>query len=354
MNSLEEYESDAAPKASRNQKSGPDFVRLKTNQKKMLRRALQEGLTRERALELALAIPVARSLLPAPYGIQTKSPYPYSTFLKCVKVGLSPAIPGNPLTTEQMSRIKEAIIDVTVEQSGSQKPQFEGCFCRRGWLLIICSDINTSEWLNRNLCHIQSKVDVKLKLLKESELPRKNVVRGYFPDSLTTSNKKVLDIIEAQNSVSTAEWRVMNRLTQGDLLHLVMAVDNESHRKLVKIGGNISYRFGHVKLYMDRKSVLNGREKKSNMEPLEKKSQGKSASSQTNVPLLQEPAMRNDGPWNFCDTPRNTYNNSWNQQPNFTSIPINPSEYLPYFRSPEFSGWGFWNGGFSRDQCQPE
>ncbi|KAH8362883.1 hypothetical protein KR084_002256 [Drosophila pseudotakahashii] len=349
MNSLEVYESDAAPKASINQNSGPDFVRLKTNQKKMLRRALQEGLTRERALELAQAIPVARSLLPAPYGIQTKSPYPYSTFLKCVKVGLAPATAGNPLTTEEMSRIKEAIVDVTVEQrSGSEKPQFEGCFCRRGWLLIICSDINTSEWLNRNLCHIQSKVDVNLKLLNESELPRKNVVRGHFPDSLTTSNKKVLDIIEAQNSVSTAEWRVMNRLTQGDMLHLVMAVDNESHKKLVKIGGNISYRFGRLKLYVDRKTVLNGREKKSNIEPLERKSQGNSASSKTKVPLLQEPAMRND------DTPRNTYNNPWNQgnqQANLRYYPTNPMKYSPNLRSPEFSGWGSWNGGYSRDQC---
>nr|XP_016939775.2 uncharacterized protein LOC108017271 [Drosophila suzukii] len=338
MNSLKIYESDAAPKASTIQNSGPGFVRLKSKQKKLLRKALQGGLTREKALAVAQAVPIAKGLLPAPYGIQTSNPYPYSTFVKCVRIGVAPESAGTLLTAEEVTRIKEAIVDVTVENSGSQKPQFEGCVPRRGWLLITCSNLSTAEWLKQNFCHIQAKVEIKLKLMKESELPKKNVVLGYFPDSLSTSSEKVLQIIEAQNSVSTAEWRVMNRLIHGDFLHLVMAVDNESHKKLVKMGGLIFYRFGRLKLYSksasDRKKALDGKNLASNISPIEKSFE-KPAPSQT---APQDQAMRNNGPGNFCDNPWNTYNNpgnQWNQQPN--------SWYYPYYPSPFWSGSGTWN-----------
>ncbi|XP_016951314.1 uncharacterized protein LOC108025366 [Drosophila biarmipes] len=343
MNSQETYESDAAPKASTIQHSGPGFVRLKSKQKKLLRKALQGGLSREKALAVVQAVPIAKGLLPAPYGIQTSTPYPYSTFVKCVKIGVAPESAGTLLTAEEISRIKEAIVDVTVEKSGSQKPQFEGCVPRRGWLLITCSNLSTEEWFKQNFCHIQAKVDFKLKLMKESELPRKNVVRGYFPDSLSTSSKKVLEIIEAQNSVSTAEWRVMDRLIQGDFLHLVMAVDNESHKKLAKMGGTIFYRFGRLKLYSksasDGKAGLHARKLTSNKSP-SKESFEIPAPSQI---AGQVQALRNNGSWNLCYNPWNTYHNAgnqWNQQPNFRYCPPYPRED----QAPVWPGSGAWNG----------
>ncbi|EDV53079.1 uncharacterized protein LOC6555293 [Drosophila erecta] len=349
MNSLEVNESDAAPEASPNQNpsvdSGPGFVRLTTKQKKLLRKALQGGLTREKALEVVQALPIVKGLLPAPYGIQATNPYPYSVFVQCVRIGLAAESAGTSLTSEQMARIKEAIIDVTVEQSGSQKPQFEGCVARRGWLLVTCSNSSTSEWFKRNFCHIQAKVATKLKLMDESELPRKNVVLGYFPDSLSTSSQKVLEIIQAQNPVSTAEWRVMQRLTHGELLHLAMAVDNESHKKLVALNGTISYRFGRVKLCMknplDRKSVPNGRRETSCAAP-DGKSLEKAVETREVVPV------RHDNPWKQCNNPGLSHNNprmQWNQQHMLRYDPYNPRELPSYLVRASYSGPGYWSEG---------
>ncbi|XP_043653393.1 uncharacterized protein LOC122620138 [Drosophila teissieri] len=347
MNSLETNESDAAPEASPNRNpsvdSGPPgFVRLKTKQKKLLRKALQKGLTREKALAVVQALPTVKGLLPAPYGIQSSNPYPYSVLVQCVRIGLAAESAGTSLTSEQMDQIKEAIIDVTVEQAGSQKPQFEGCVARRGWLLVTCSNSSTSEWFKRNFCHIQSKVTTKLKLMDETELPRKNVVLGYFPDSIATSSQKVLEIIQAQNPVSTAEWRVMNRLNQGELLHLAMAVDNESHQKLIELNGTISFRFGRVKLCMktplERKSVLNGKE---DAAP-DGRFREKAAETREVVPVPQEPVIRNGNPRNQCNNPWPSHNNprmQWNQQQMLRYDPYHPREL------PSHSGPGYWNGG---------
>ncbi|EDW53509.1 GM12161 [Drosophila sechellia] len=64
MNSLKVNEFDAAPEASPNRNpsvdSGPGFVRLKTRQKKLLRKALHGGLTREKALEVVQALPIVK------------------------------------------------------------------------------------------------------------------------------------------------------------------------------------------------------------------------------------------------------------------------------------------------------
>ncbi|XP_017076395.2 uncharacterized protein LOC108111437 [Drosophila eugracilis] len=363
MNSSIVYESDAAPDASPNQnpkeRSGPDFVRLRTKQRKLLRKALRVGLTREKALVIAQAVPMAKGLLPAPYGIQTSKPYPYSTFLKCVKLGFVSESDGTPLTTEQMSKIKEAIIDVVVEQAGSKKPKFEECVDRKGWLLVICSNSSTATWLKRNFCHIQSKLTFKLKLLEESNLPRKNVVCGYFPDSLSTSNEKVLEIIAAQNAISTAEWRVMNRLTQGDYLQLVLTVDNESHQTLVKMNGIISYRFGSLKLSIKsssvRKSVLDEEEEPSNEAPPEETPQVQGDAQNTAVTVFQKPPIQNNArmnfnygqyyyPWNQNGNAWNNYNNlwyqwhQWNQQQMYRYDPSYPRDNSWNFRPNGFYG----------------
>ncbi|EDX15002.1 uncharacterized protein LOC6730216 [Drosophila simulans] len=354
MNSLEANEFDAAPEASPNRNpsvdSGPGFVRLKTRQKKLLRKALHGGLTREKALEVVQALPIVKGLLPDPYGIQAANPYP-SGLVECVRIGLAAESAGTSLTSEQMTMIKEAIIDVTVEQSGSQKPQFEGCVARRGWLLVTCSNSSTSEWFKQNFCHIQSKVTTKLKLMDESELPRRNVVLGYFPDSLTTSSQKVLEIIQAQNPVSTAEWRVMNRLTHGELLHLSMAVDNESHKKLIELNGTISFRFGRVKLCLknslDRKSVLNGRKETSP----NRKSLEKAAISREIVPTPQEPVITSVSPWNQSNNPWISHSNpriQWNQQQMLRYDPYSPRELPPNFLCASYSGSVYGNEGDRR------
>ncbi|XP_017131721.1 uncharacterized protein LOC108148916 [Drosophila elegans] len=352
MNSFIVSESDAAPKVSPIQNpevdSGPGFVRLKTKQKKLLRKALREGISRAKALRIVQATPVVRGLLRAPCRIKeivNPTNRPNSSLDKSVRLGFASESDGTLLTTDQMSRIKEAIIDVTVEHSGSEMPQFEACVARRGWLMVICANFSTAQWLISNLCHIQTKVALKLKLMTEEELPRKNVIRGYFPDSLSTTNKKVLDIIEAQNPVSTKEWRVINRLIHGELLLLVMAVDNESQKKLVELDGIISFRFGRLKLSMkgltDRNKLITAKEKTST----ERQTPEKVPSIQSAAPVVEEPVMRNygprnynNGPWNNCYGPWNFYDNPWtrwDQPPNFRYGPPNPSNFF---------GPGFWTG----------
>uniref|UniRef100_A0A6P4FDV9 Uncharacterized protein LOC108050881 n=1 Tax=Drosophila rhopaloa TaxID=1041015 RepID=A0A6P4FDV9_DRORH len=368
MNSYIFSESDAAPKASPIQNpvvdSGPGFVRLKTKQKKLLRKALREGITREKAIQIVQAIPNENGLLRAPYkfrDIVNPTNGPFSSVVRFVRLGFASESDGTMLTSEQLSRIQEAIIDVTVEHAGGEMPQFEKCVARKGWLMVICANFSTSQWLKRNFCHIQAKVEFKLKLMTEEELPRKNVIRGYFPDSLSTGNQKVLDIIEAQNPVSTTEWRVLKRLTYGELLHLVISVDNESQKKLVDLDGIISFRFGRLKFSMKedketmiRKQSLKPKEKPIQVtQPLQKVTPPlqkvtpplqKVTASQAAVPVVQNPSNCNNGQWlNYNGMTWNTYYYPWTQwgfQSNYSYIPPNPKT----FSGPGFSESGAWVG----------
>ncbi|XP_037959113.1 uncharacterized protein LOC119688510 [Teleopsis dalmanni] len=243
----------------------PKFTHLKRSERRRFKAAMSSGHSRAEALKIAMQHPPANKrvrseeqspgLFPAKkhkvahVGLTKPS---YSLAVKGVRLGFTSADPaGTSLSTEQITLLQEAIIDVAIEQHNDEiQPEFEGCLPRTGWLLIVCSDAKTAEWVKKFSGHIGAKSGLALNVVEEKDFPRTHVVRGYFPQSLTLSNEKVLATIGTQNKFSTTRWKVIRRLTQDQMLHLVFVIDDESMKKLSELKGRIAYRFGHLRLML--------------------------------------------------------------------------------------------------------
>ncbi|XP_017466152.1 PREDICTED: uncharacterized protein LOC108359036 [Rhagoletis zephyria] len=177
------------------------FVYFNSKERKIFRRALGEGKSREEALKMAKTL------------------------------------------------LQEAIIDFTIENSSADvKPAVDSCVPRGGWLLVICSNAQTATWLKSNAQFIKTKCRLDVNFLEENEFPRTRVIRGYFPQSLQLSNEKILNTITAQNRISTGSWEISHRLPSGQFVHLVLLIDHVSMTRLAAVNGRIAYRFGKHKI----------------------------------------------------------------------------------------------------------
>ena len=243
------------------------FIKLSSAEKRRFKKALANGLSREKALETAKMNPPSkteskrtRSEDESPETtkkrprttLRTPAKPTFSQAVSSVRLGLvSTDMANRPINAEQMVRLQEAVIDVAIEHAGgSVRPEFEGCIPRTGWLLLVCTNAPTANWVRSNFEHIRKKSALDINLVEEGQFPRTHVVRGYFPQSLSLTSEKVLATIAAQNPLSTEQWKVVQRMTHGQLLHLVIAIDNTSIKKLVELKGRIAYRFGHIKLIL--------------------------------------------------------------------------------------------------------
>lgn len=248
-------------------RTGLPFVKMTSAEKRRFKRALADGLSRDEALEKAKTPPDARELSKralsddagAPAGKKPKrnedsavsSKPMYSHILGMVKLGfVTDDVSINPLTDEQLVTLQEAIIDTTIDHGDGFQPEFEGCFPRSGWLMVACTNRNTADWLKAHQTSVREKSKLEVNIVEEVEFPRSHFVRGYFPHSLDLPNEKILASIAVQNSMDAKKWRVIMRKTDGQLVHLLMAVDDNSWAKLVGANGRIAYRFSHLKLML--------------------------------------------------------------------------------------------------------
>lgn len=248
-------------------RTGQPFVKLTSAEKRRFKRALADGLTREQALEKAKSPPERkepskRALSddkPTPSGKrprandnpQTSSKPTYSHVLGTVKLGfVTNDVSINPLNDEQMSKLQEAIIDTTIEHGEGFRPEFEGCFPRTGWLMVACTNRKTADWLKAHANSVKEKSKLDVNIVDEADFPRSHFVRGYFPHSLDLANEKILASIAVQNDLNARNWKVVMRKSDGQLLHLLMAVDDNSWARLLESNGRIAYRFSHLKLML--------------------------------------------------------------------------------------------------------
>ncbi|XP_064553833.1 uncharacterized protein LOC135439131 isoform X2 [Drosophila montana] len=156
-----------------------------------------------------------------------------------------------PLTAEHMARLQQVILEVTVShRTPNVFPQFEDCAPQSEWLLLVCANRMTADWVRHNFAHIRNESGLNIELLEERHIPR-NLIDGYFPNSAQLPDDKVLALINAQNPIKTRQWRIMRRAVNDHILHLSMAIDDDSMRKLGACGGYISYCFGSICLNLN-------------------------------------------------------------------------------------------------------
>lgn len=156
-----------------------------------------------------------------------------------------------PLTAEHMVRLQQVILDLTVShRTPNVFPQFEDCAPQSEWLLLVCANRKTADWVRHNFARIRQESGLNVELLEDKQVPR-NLIDGYFPDSAQLPDDKVLALINAQNPINTRQWRIVRRAVNGHLLHLSMAIDDDSMHKLGACGGYISYCFGSICLNLN-------------------------------------------------------------------------------------------------------
>lgn len=242
------------------------FVKLNSSANRRFKKAMRAGLTRESALQAALETPSdfkrgrsdgntpPQQVAKRVRGTNTWQVAPsYNDVANSVKLGVVPCnLATSPLNASEMSSIQEAVVDTSIELTGGNvNPQFLGCRWKNGWLYFICANLATAEWVKLNFDSIKSKCGLDIILIEEPEFPRLFTIRGYFPDSLELTDKKILATIEAQNAnLQATSWKVLDRLNNGRVVQLVLAVEDVHYEKLCQLHGLISYRFGQLRLVL--------------------------------------------------------------------------------------------------------
>ena len=245
------------------------FVKLKTREKRLFKAALAKGSSRAEALVIATAPPVetkakrtraddtvlepqGSSKKPKKTHVESTKP-PLSQVSSSVKLGFTSADSKNPLSPEQVATVKASIAKaLLLHPTSGASPGFDGCIPRNEWLLLVCEDSRTADWVRGAVGHIKSISSLNIKLLEESEFPKAHLIRGYFPSSAGLTPADILRYLGIQNEdlFSTKQWRVVQHTLTGTTTHLAMLVDEESYKALTECNGKVKFVFGRIKLLL--------------------------------------------------------------------------------------------------------
>lgn len=175
----------------------------------------------------------------------------YKQAAEGTRVGiLSADFPATALTLDQMTAVKEAILTRVLKlQNEGIKPGFSGITPKPGWLVITCKDEATVEWLKTIAAELKPWEGASLKAVMGEELPRLQILTGYFPDSAKNTTDEVQQYLENQNqAIKAKSWKVISKLPEKDMLRVTFSVDFASVTVLKKLNYRLSYKFGQVQL----------------------------------------------------------------------------------------------------------
>lgn len=175
----------------------------------------------------------------------------YKQAAEGIKVGvLSANFPETALTSDQMKAVKEAILlRILSLDDGGVRPVFYGTAFKPGWLVITCGNQTTADWLIATMGEIRPWEGASLKAVMGEDLPRIQILVGYFPDSAKDTNENVFRYLERQNDpVNTKAWRVIGRLVEKDTLRLTLSIDCNSAAVLKGVNFRLNYKFSQIHL----------------------------------------------------------------------------------------------------------
>lgn len=171
---------------------------------------------------------------------------------KWVRVGILPnTYPQIQLTTEQMNLAQEAILEkVTVQRRESFKPKFTNCWQRTGHLVINCQDTETADWLDSVVPTLCPWEGAELTVVDADDIPRLDVMIGFFPQSVNNDNDTIRIFIESQNDgLSTDKWRIIQRNTLYEKhVEWYFTVDEASMQHFRASNFLLNYKFGQTTL----------------------------------------------------------------------------------------------------------
>jgi len=159
--------------------------------------------------------------------------------------------PNTLLTQVRLKAIESDILDKVVKQSSNIKPKFNGITFRDGYLEVTCADKPTADWLKQLAPTIKPWRGAALMAIHEENIPQveKEVLIGFFPNSLGDTSEKIMDYIAAQNEgIDISKWNLLSRHTDQNLVNMSFTVDPTSFQNLKNWGYKINYKFGQVQM----------------------------------------------------------------------------------------------------------
>lgn len=185
-------------------------------------------------------------------GIPAATPAQYSEVAQYVRVGiLPPDYPQRQLTDKQMQTVQEAILyNVTRQQKELFKPKFSNCWQRHGCLVINCQNIQTAEWLENLVSAMKPWEGAELLAIDANNIPRLEVLIGFFPQSVADDDQAIKTYIESQNDgLFTGNWRIIERrVLFENHVEWLFTVDDASMNHFKDNKFHINYKFGQTNI----------------------------------------------------------------------------------------------------------
>lgn len=197
-------------------------------------------------------IDAVRSKLPIPQkGTEGRINPSYRDVANYVKLGvLSKGYPKIELSTDQLTAIqKEILMKVAGQRKESLKPKFGNCVLKSGYLIIVCKNPETADWLKGIIPSITPWAGAELLAVDEKDIPRPEILIGFFPWSAEDSNEEILTLLESQNEgLAVDAWRILQRSIKNQHVELVFTVDGGSLNSIIKNCFNLDFKFGYASL----------------------------------------------------------------------------------------------------------
>lgn len=125
---------------------------------------------------------------------------------------------------------------------------FEGCFHKEGWLLLVCAQMDTANWVRENFSSIENEFGMAIELMEEKDFFNPYAVRGFFPKCKDMSTDTIQILLAAQNTLSPTQWQEISRKTEGKMEHIVFGVDKTSWDTVKATRGTTAFLFYGVRL----------------------------------------------------------------------------------------------------------
>ncbi|XP_053695788.1 uncharacterized protein LOC128745277 [Sabethes cyaneus] len=181
-----------------------------------------------------------------PSGTMTKPSY--RDVVNSVKVGIIPKdYPNSELTMQQLIATQKAVLGKVLHQRKERvKPKFGNCLFRPGYLILICKNQETSDWLKNIISSIIPSVGVDIVAVDEHQIPQPETLIGFFPMSVEDSNEDILALLDAQNEGLVVDsWKIfVRKIINKRHVELTFSVDGVSMRSLNECNFVLDFKFG--------------------------------------------------------------------------------------------------------------
>lgn len=176
----------------------------------------------------------------------------YSDMISTIRMAVTHKdFPEVLLTTKDMDDIKSAFMELMWESdTPSLTPiSFSDCLYRTGYMVFLCRDEGTSNWIKDNTTKLVTQTISGLKSILEEEIPKGKILEGFFHDVANLDTPMILKGLTRQNpGLNVPNWRILRRENSGKGVSLTVSMDHVAFKALQEQHLNVNFKFQQVKL----------------------------------------------------------------------------------------------------------